>query len=504
MQKGAKTMASAKEKKTYLQQTLQGNLEMVRNKLVGTSDLLIREITVSGIPVGLVMCEGMINIQTMAEILIEPLCALKLPDKDPHKLMDWIENRWALAADQAVIYTLDDVFRFMMSGFVVLLIDGVPCGVVMGMQGFNFRGISEPTTEVNVRGSHEGFVEPLRINLTMVRRRIKSPSLKFELGTVGSRSKTDYCLCYLKDKVSDQVLEELKHRLSQVNLDIILDSTYLIPFLENKPASIFSQIGLTERPDVLCAKIAEGRIAVLVDSTPFALILPYLFSENFQCLDDYTHRPYYATFIRWLKYLSFFFSILLPGFYVAISKFHPSLFPHALLYNIAASEETTPFPIFAEALLIFFLYEVMREAGLRLPKAIGHAVSIVGALVIGDAAVSAGIIGSPMVMVVALTAISAFVVPSLYESVTVLRFAFIFIGGFWGLLGIMLGIAVVGMNLCAQKSFGVPITAPITPFNLYQIRDVLIRANFKRLAKTPFTIQNMPGSDVRTQNKEKR
>ena len=489
---------SNKEKKSYLQNDLATNIETVREKMSSSSDLLIREITVSDIKVGLLMCEGMVNIQTMAEILIEPLCALKLKEKTPKALLDWVENRWALAADQSVIYTFEDVFRFMMSGFVVLIIDGIPSAVSMGMQGFNFRSVSEPSTEVNVRGSREGFVEPLRINMTMVRRRIKSPTLKFELNTVGTKSKTDYCLCYLTDKVSKKVLLNLKEKMKNVNLEVILDSTYLIPFLEAKPASMFSQIGVTERPDVLSAKIAEGRIAILVDSTPFALILPYLFTENFQTLDDYTHRPYYATFIRWLKYVSFFFSILLPGLYVAIAKFHPSLFPHALLYNVASSEQTTPFPIFAEALIIFLLYEIMREAGLRLPKSIGHAVSIVGALVIGDAAVNAGIIGSPMVMVVALTAISAFVVPSLYESITVLRFAFIFIGGFWGLLGIMLGLSVLGVNLCSQKSFGVPVTAPVTPINFYQLRDVLIRGSFKRLSKG-FSIQNVPGSDIKTE-----
>ena len=173
------------------------------------------------------------------------------------------------------------------------------------------------------------------------------------------------------------------------------------------------------------------------------------------------------------------------------------LFPHNLLYNVVSSEQNTPFPIFAEALIIFLLYEIMREAGLRLPKSIGHAVSIVGALVIGDAAVTAGIIGSPMVMVVALTAISAFVVPSLYESITILRFSFIFLGGFFGLLGIVLGLSVVAMNLCAQKSFGVPITAPISPFNLHQMRDVLIRASFKVLSKKDFNIMNTVGSDIK-------
>ena len=295
-----------KEKKSYLQNDLSSNVDTIREKMSASADLLVREITVSGIKVGLLLCEGMVNIQTMAEILIEPLCALDLQDKTPKSLLDWVENRWALAADQSVVYTYEEVFRFMMSGFVVLIIDGIPTAVCMGMQGFSFRSISEPSTEVNVRGSREGFVEALRINITMVRRRIKSPTLKFELGTVGTKSTTDYCLCYLTDKVSKEILDNLKEKLKKIDLEIILDSTYLVPFLETKPASLFTQIGITERPDVLSAKIAEGRVAVLVDSTPFALILPYLFTENFQTLDDYTHRPYYATFIRWLKYLSFF------------------------------------------------------------------------------------------------------------------------------------------------------------------------------------------------------
>ena len=479
--------------------SLKTNLNKLKDQFGVSSDLLTRTITVSGIDVGLFMCEGMINLQTMSEFIVEPLCALNLSDPTPEKLLDWVENHWALCADQTVVYDFSQMTKFMMSGFVILVIDGIPCAVVMGMQGFMVRSISSPETEVNVRGSHEGFVEALRINMTMVRRRVKSPSLKFELGTVGRRSKTDYFLVYLSDKVSPELLRETKKRLKEIDIDMVLDSTYLKPFLEEKTPSIFSGIGLTERPDVLSAKIAEGRIAIMVDGTPFALVLPYLFIENFQSLDDYTHRPYYATFIRFLKLLSFFVSILLPGVYVAIAKFHPSLFPHALLYNIASAEEMTPFSLLTESLIIFFLYEVMREAGLRLPRAVGHAVSIVGALVIGDAAVTAGIIGAPMVMIVALTAISAFVVPSLYEPQTILRFIFILLGGIWGLFGIMLGVAVVGINLCAKKSFGVPITAPITPLSLKDMRDTFIRVNLKMLAKREMSVQNLKGSDLAEQ-----
>ncbi len=467
----------------------------IRQKFSNSSDLLINEFVVAGHRVSLVMCEAMINTQTMTEILLEPMMSLQLPpESPPEALLDWIRNDAVLSSDQSEIRTFDEVFQFIMSGFVVVLIDGLQIGTSLGMQGFAYRSVSEPSTEVNERGSREGFVEPIRINLSMIRRRIKSPTMKFELSQIGTKSKTDICLVYLTDMVSKRLLEQVRHRLAQVKLDVLLESGYLQPYLETGPVSIFSSVGVTERPDTLCGKIREGRIAVLVDGTPFALIVPYLFSENFQSLDDYCHRPYFTSFIRILKYLSFFFTILLPGLYVAVANFHPEMFPRALLFNVAAAEQSTPLPLVFEALIIFLIYEIMREAGLRLPRPVGHAVSIVGALVIGDAAVTAGLIGAPMVMVVALTAISSFVVPSIYEPVTLLRFTFILVGGTMGLYGIALVLCVVGINLCTLTSFGIPYTAPITPFNMRDMRDVFIRTSWRSMSDYTPKIQDMPGS----------
>ena len=332
--------------------------------------------------------------------------------------------------------------------------------------------------------------------MTMVRRRIKSPLLKFELMTLGKTSKTDICLMYMTDKVSNKLLREIRYKISQIKLDIILTSGYIQPFLEGKPWSLFSDVGTTERPDVLAAKINEGRIAIVVDGTPYALIVPYLFSENFQSLDDYSHRAYYASFIRIIKYFSFIATILLPALYVGVGTFHPELLPHALLFNISAAEEITPFPLMIEALIIHLLYEIMREAGLRLPRPIGHAVSIVGALVIGDAAVSAGLIGAPMVLVVAMTAISSFVVPSLYEPVAVLRFAFIIIGGTLGLYGITLGCMMILLNICSLSNFGFIYMSPIAPFSFSAMRDTFIRISFPKMQRKNIKIQNLNGMEV--------
>ncbi len=385
-----------------------------------------------------------------------------------------------------------------MSGFALLAIDTCDYMLAIGLQGFSFRGITEPTSEVMQRGSNEGFVEPLRINMTLIRRRIKNSKLKFELMKIGSVSKTDIALCYLTNVVSNKILDEVRKRLKQIDLETILAAGYIQPYLqEKKEISLFSSVGFSERPDTVCAKIAEGKIIVLIDGVPNVLIVPYLFLEYFQTLDDYANRPYFATFTRWLKYLAFFVSIFLPGIYVAIGTFNAELFPREFLKKIVLAISNTPFNLMIEALIIHFIYEIMREAGIRLPKTLGHAVSIVGALVIGEAAVSSGLIGAPTLMILAITAISSYVIPGIYEPVAILRFTFIIVGGTLGILGIMLLFSAVLVNICSKMNYGIPFTAPLSPFSMFGMRDVLIRAGWKTLAKKENIVQTMPGSNVK-------
>lgn len=473
------------------------NIVTIMEKYHNSSDFLKREVTINGHPLAILADEGMVDLQIMSEMIFEPLLNAKFDQSaTPEEVYHYIQEEILIGIDMSDVYDTNTLFTFMMSGFVIILIDGVEKGIAIGAQGFNFRSVSEPSSEINLRGSREGFTEPIRINLTMIRRRIKSPDMRFELLRVGKVSNTDVCMVYLNNKVSQKLLREVRRRLQSIDLDIVLESGYIQPYLQGKPWSLFSDVGTTERPDTLCAKINEGRIGILVDGTPFALIVPYFFNENFQSIDDYCHKPYFTTFLRWVKYISFFMTILLPGAYVAIGTFHPELFPHALLFNIVSAEEATPLPLVLEALAIHFIYEVLHEAGLRLPRAVGHAVSIVGGLVIGDAAVSAGLIGAPMVMVVALTAISSFVVPSLYESVSILRFVFIIIGGATGLYGITLGLAFLSVNMTKLNSFGAPYLAPVSPFSPKAMKDVLIRARWDKLSKEESQIQNFKGSDI--------
>ena len=490
---------SRKQARVRLNRDLMENMVKVRALSQNSTDLLERQIEVSGVPVAILMCEGMVNLQLFTQILVRPLTELSLENADGEAIARWVSRETVLSGDQKEFFTYDELFSFLMAGFVVLLIDGVDRGIACGMQGYSFRSVSEPSTEMNITGSREGFVEPIRVNQTLIRRRLRSPSLKFEMYPIGEKSRTDICLVYLTDTADPRMVEEVKRRLGKLSSDILLSQGYLRPYLEGKPFSPFSSVGTTERPDTLCAKINEGRIGILVDGTPFALVVPYLFEEHFQSMDDYSYRPYYGSFIRLLKYFAFLLSIFLPGGYVAITSFSPEMLPDSLLFNIAASEQQTPFSMMTEALVIHLIYEIMREAGLRLPRPVGHAVSIIGALVIGDAAVKAGIIGSSMVMVVALTALSSFVVPSLYEPAAILKFVFILVGGTWGLFGISVGFVLLLTNLCALESLGVPIMAPLSPCAPADLRDGLWRTGWKKLGSFRLRIQDLPGSGWKQQ-----
>lgn len=477
--------------------SLQDKLVTLREKAGNSADLNVHNFYLNGVAMSMVVYDGMVDKRLIAKMVLDPLLAAEFrPEQQGQELYTYIRERTVMATEMFDTYTYTELFRFLTSGFVALLIDGVKPVVVIGVQGFSFRSVSEPTSEMNEKASKEGFVEPVRINMTMLRRRFKTPFLKFEFMNIGTVSQTDVCLVYLTNAVSKHLLRQVKHQLQLVETDLVLTAGYLQPFLESPRASLFSDVGTTERPDTLCAKIKEGRIGILVDGTPFALVVPYLFSEHFQAMDDYANRPYYASFVRILKYICFALSIALPGLYVALGTFHPELFPQALLFNIAAAQEITPFPLMIEALVIHFIYEVMREAGLRLPRAVGHAVSIVGSLVIGDAAVTAGLIGSPMVLVVTLTAISSFVTPSLQEPVSVLRFLYILVGGTMGLYGMALLTAMVLTNVCALSAFGVPYTAPIAPFTMRAMRDTFVRVGFKRMQRHHARLRDLSGVHI--------
>lgn len=483
---------------------LEKNLKYMKESFGGSADFTTRNIALNdGTKAAIITMEGMSNKETIALSITNPIMEYSFERSEQSKI-DLIEKRVLSASELIRVIDFGQTFTLIMSGFTLVMVDGCDIALAVGVQGFSFRGISESETDVVQRGSREGFSEPLRINMTLVRRRMKTPDLRFETMQIGVKSKTDIALCYLKSAASPKILKALKEKLNKIPLDTVIAAGYLVPFLENEgDMALFSGVGVTERPDTVCGKISEGRIAILIDGTPSVLIVPYLFVENFQTLDDYSNKAYFASFSRILKYISFFVAVFTPGMYVAIAGYNPELFPRGILNKVAASVAQTPFSIFTEVLLIHFIYEIMREAGLRLPRPLGHAVSIVGALVLGETAVSSGLIGAPTLMVVALTAISSYVIPDLYPSVAILRLAFIVVGGFAGLWGIIVLFAAVLVNMCSKKSFGVPYMSPLAPFSVSGLRDSIVRLGWRTLAKRKSLVQNQRGCDLRCEEEEK-
>ena len=379
----------------------------VRSIMSNSSDLLINEIIISSHNSAIISLEGMVSTAMSTQLIFHPLMNLSLEQgSTPDAVFDYIQNKSLLSFDRNTVTTYGDMMKFLMSGFVIVIVDGVDGAITLGVQGFDKRSISEPTNEVNVYGAQDGFVEVVRVNMSLIRRRLKTPMLKFELMQIGEKSKTDVCLAYMMDRAPKRLVEKIKKSVKNINLEVVLSAGYVMPYLEGKPLSLFSTALRTQRPDVLCAKINEGRVAVLIDGTPFSIITPTLFIENFQTMDDYSSRPFYGTYIRWLKYVAFFLATALPGVYIAVITFHPESFTHSLLLNLISAKELTPYSLLAEAFIITILYEIMREAGIRLPKVVGAAVGIVGGLVIGDAAVSSGLISAPLLIVLGLTATS--------------------------------------------------------------------------------------------------
>lgn len=472
---------------------LDENKRYLQGQFNNAMDFMMREMELAGTEAALFALDGLVSKQTVTLSILNPLMeAGDLPGQG-EALLRAIERRVLGSVEQKRESRMDQLLLLLMSGFAVLCLDGCGEALVFGVQGFDTRGPDEPQNEVMQRGAKDGFTESYQNNISMIRRRMKTTALKFEQAQVGGQSHTPLALCYLEGVASPRILEQIRQRLKTYDLDTALGAGYLTGFLER--GGVFSGVGVTERPDVVCGKIEEGRVAILMEGTPTAILVPFLFVENFQTLDDYLTRPFYGTFIRWLKYVAFFLSVLLPGLYVAIATHHPEMLPEALLLKIAESEAQTPFPVMAETLILYFLYEVLREAGLRAPRSLSATVSIVGGLVVGDTAVSAGLVSAPSLMVVALTAIAGYAVPRLYEPLALLRLAFLLAGNFLGVWGVTAGLVLLVMDLCGTDSFGVPLLSPASPFSgRLAFRDVFVRAGWRRLAHGGVRVQRMPGS----------
>ncbi|MBQ7860139.1 MAG: spore germination protein [Faecalibacterium sp.] len=464
--------------------------------MFGTStDFYTRQIRICGKDGAILMFEGLGSLNTLWNIFLEavarniPFGGEDVSALSGEQIVQQLLYASDLPSDNTPVEDFEMAVTKLTAGMALILVDGSCKAIALSVQDMKFRSVDTPASEGNLRGSREGFCDLLRINVTLLRRMIRTTGLVIEIRQSPSQNKAEYALCYDKTKAPPDMVDQIKAALQQAQPAFLLDSSYYSPWLSPAKQRLFTPVGYTERPAVASAKICEGKVVVLVNGSPSAMILPYLFAENFDCLDDYGGTAYFASFIRLLKYLSFYLTVFLPGMFVAAAVYTPELIPPAILYKVAAAEKATPLPLFAEMLLVIALLEMIREAGLRMPQSLGHSVSLVAALIIGDAAISTGILSTPCIIVASVTSIAMFLTPSLYEPATILRMLFLLAGGLAGPAGIAFGVVALVLHLSQLQLYGVYYTAEVLPFSRMAFRDGVIRRNYRRLSRQPYTIK---------------
>ena len=476
-----------------LSQSLAANLAVL-DKMFGTSaDYYAKEITIYHCRGSILLFDGMASLDSLWELLLDAASRQAPPQQAGQRctgpqVFELILHGSAFPAQSEPVTDLADLIKRMTAGMAVLLLDGCAKGIAFSVQGLKFRSVDEPSGEGNLRGSREGFADLLRVNLSLLRRLIRTEALVMEVQQADCAMKTEYAVCYCKDKASPAAVEQVKETLRRAKPQLLLDSSYFLPWLFPCRVRTASPVSYTERPAVASAKLCEGKIVVLVNGSPSAMILPTLFGENFECLDDYAQPAFFASFLRLLKYGSFYLSIFLPGVFVCLAVYLPELLPPQLLFKIEAAERATPFPLFGEMVLVILLLEIIREAGLRMPQTLGHSVSLVAALIIGDAAIATGLLSTPVILIAAVASIAVFVVPSLYEMATAFRFLVLLAAGVAGPVGLVCAALIVLLSLTQVSALGVPYCAPVRFPQTALSPDGVTRRTYRTLSAHPFSI----------------
>lgn len=393
----------------------------------------------------------------------------------------------ALACGQAAtVMQLDEAASAIAEGSLLIFAEGVQGAVALKMANAQLnRQIEEPSTETLIRGPHVGFIESIETNMALIRHKVRLPQLKLERVTVGNVSATTVVVAYIDNLAPGDVVQEMKRRLKAIDVDIIMESGQVEELIRDAPYSPFPVMQMSERPDTVAGLLLDGKVALLTDGSPMALIAPSTFWQGFQTMEDYYTSFIFATILRWLRFLFSTLALLLPSFYIAITTFHQEMIPTSLALSIASAREIAPFPALVETLVMEIAFEGLREAGIRLPRPVGQTISIVGALVIGEAAVQAGIISAPIVIIVSLTGIASFLLPkvNMSQAIRFCRFPMMLLAGTMGLYGLGAGMLALLIHLVNLRSFGVPYMTPVAPFHAQGLLDVFVRAPWRVLHK---------------------
>lgn len=427
--------------------------------------------------------DGLVNNRIIETGILQPLQHHTVNLENMEQLQEQILR----TTSGSIVTTYQEAVDGLFIGNTVLFLEGADQAVILNTIGGENRAIDEPSTEPVIRGPRDGFVENIRTNTALVRRRIRDPHFRLESTRVGAKSNTIINIAYIKGIVQDSLIEEIKARLDKIKIDGIIDSGYIEELIDDAPYSPFVTSQSTERPDKVAASLLEGRAAVFVDNSPFAIIIPATFWQFIQASDDYYSRYYVGSFFRLVRLAAFMISLTLPSLYVLVSSFHQEMVPTALALTIASGREVIPFPVLFEVLIMEFAFELMREAGLRMPRPIGSAVSIVGSLVIGQAAVQAGIVGPFAVIIVAVTGIASFAIPNyaISFSLRIVRFPILITSGTLGLLGFGGIVMLIIMHVLSLRSFGEPYLTPLSPFRPNEQKDIIIRVPWWKMKSRP-------------------
>lgn len=453
--------------------------------------LRIREVKIgnTNVPCCLLYMDGMVNSAQVGETVVRPLVAVNLlhgfvPD------CEYVAKNVLFANEVSNQNKISDMLRAILYGDTLLLVDGCKTALTVNTKGWRTRGINEPDDERILQGPREGFDEAAMLNLAMIRRKLLTPDLCIELMRIGRRSDTAVFVCYLGSLADKKLVRLVKKRLSQMDVDGILDSNYIAENIRDFKGSLLKTTGTTERPDIVAARLLEGRIALVVDGTPVVLTLPYLFSENFQSDEDYYINYFVAAIGRALRWICFFAAISVPGVFLALVTHHIGLLPTHFVLSVARLRTDVPIASVAECIALILVFEILKETGMRMPQSMGHALSIVGGLVVGQAAVEARILSAPMLIAVAFSGIAGLMVPRLKGVIFYLRLIIVIACAFFGFLGYFAVLSLFLVHLLRLSSFGVDYTAALSKPDFENLKDTVFRAPWPLMKHRPYFNKN--------------
>ena len=459
------------------------NLEELKKILV-SDDINFLYVPVCGKDGYLIFAKELADKDAIGELVLKPICKL-----DPNASEEDIFNVF-YSPEKEILFEVIKASNQVVLGDAVLIVDGINKAFSFGLKKYEKRAIAEPPTSTVIKGPREGFVESLAVNVSLIRRKIKSPDLKFINLSVGEYSNTSISICYINGICDIKLVRQIENKLKNIDIDAVLDSSYVSKFLGEHKRSLFKQVGNTEKPDILAAKILEGRVAIFVDGSPIALTVPYLLIEDFQSPSDYYGSTYSATISRIIRFIAVFLSISLPAFFVASELFHMQFIPLSFLLTIENSIKGIPLSPSYEMFVTLFIFEILNEASVRMPRYVGMVVSIVGGLVLGETAVNAGIISAPTLMIVAFSGICLYTVPELNQSLSIIRLIYLVIAGSIGAYGILSLTLLFLIYLVSFECYETPLMAPFSPIVPPDLKDGIFKGFISDQKFRPRSIRN--------------